>query len=139
MFVTAADGGSGQINVNWTTLSTPLLPSSVSLGTELSMGKVIAIVKKKSKEYCELPTGDYVTPGLLLWDAQTTKWFRAGDRYRCMIDPVEREYYSFIVSSTACFELYSGQVVRDYFEVHSPDTEQFYAKAIQEASCVLAE
>ncbi len=29
MFVTAADGGSGQINVNWTTLSTPLLPSSV--------------------------------------------------------------------------------------------------------------
>jgi hypothetical protein len=117
----------------------PILPSSVALGTELSMGKVIAIIKKKSNRYCELPSGDCVTPGLLLWDPYTNSWFRAGDRYRSMIDPVDRDYYSFIVSSTACFELYTGQVVRDYFEVHSPDTEQFYAKAIHDASCVLAE
>lgn len=117
----------------------PVLPSSVSLGTELSMGKVIAIIKKKSNRYCELPTGDCVTPGLLLWDTKTNSWFRAGDRYRQMIDNLDRDYYSFIISSTASFELFSGVVVRDYFEVHSPDTEQFYAKAIHDASSILAE
>jgi hypothetical protein len=117
----------------------PILACAVSLGTELSMGKVIAVIKKKSNEYCELPTGDCVTPGLLIWDTKMGRWFRAGDRYRIMRDHLNRNYYSFIVSSTASFELESGQVVRDYFEVHSPDTEQFYAKAIHDASCVLAE
>jgi hypothetical protein len=56
-----------------------------------------------------------------------------------MIDSLERDYYSFIVSPSAMIELESGVVVRDYFEVHSPDTEQFYEKAIRDASCVLAE
>jgi hypothetical protein len=116
-----------------------VLASSVQLGTELPSGKVIAIIKKKAKEYCELETGDLVTPGLLLWDAVQSKWFRAGDRYRPMIDSLERDYYSFIVSPSAMIELASGVVVRDYFEVHSPDTEQFYEKAIRDASCVLAE
>ena len=116
-----------------------VLPSSIQLGMELSTGKVISIVKKKAREYCELPTGDLVTPGLLLWDAQKNQWYRAGERFRPMIDPCNRDYYSFIVSSSAMIELASGIVVRDYFEVHSPDTEQFYEKAIRDASCVLAE
>lgn len=116
-----------------------ILATSVKLSTELSMGKVIAIVKKKSKQYCETPSGDLVSPGLLLWDSHTNQWFRAGDRYRIMFDPVDRDYFNFIVSPTASVELSSGLVVRDYFEVHSPETEQFYAKAIEHASCVLAE
>jgi hypothetical protein len=116
-----------------------ILASSVGLGTELSMGKVIAVIKKKSTHYCETPTGDFVSPGLLLWDPTMNQWFRAGDRYPIKYDPLDREYYSFIISPTASIELYSGLVARDYFEVHSPETEQFYAKAIEEASCVLAE
>jgi hypothetical protein len=116
-----------------------ILACSVGLGTELSMGKVIAVIKKKSTHYCETPTGDFVSPGLLLWDPTMNQWFRAGDRYPIKYDSLDREYYSFIVSPTASIELYSGLVVRDYFEVHSPETEQFYAKAIEEASCVLAE
>ncbi len=116
-----------------------VLPPSVTLGTELSMGKVIAIVKKKSKWVCCLPTGEYVTPGLLIWDAVQHQWFRAGDRYPTKWDSIEWTYTSFIVANTACYELASGVVVRDYFEVHSPDTEQFYEKAIRDASCVLAE
>jgi hypothetical protein len=116
-----------------------ILASSVGLGTELSMGKVIAVIKKKSNHYCETPTGDFVSPGLLLWDPSMNQWFRAGDRYRIQYDSLDREYYSFIISPTASIELYSGLIVRDYFEVHSPETEQFYAKAIEEASCVLAE
>lgn len=115
------------------------LACSVGLGTELSMGKVIAVIKKKSNEYCVTSSDDLVSPGLLLWDSKTNQWFRAGDRYAIRKDSLDRDYYNFIVSPTASIELSSGLVVRDYFEVHSPDTEQFYAKAIEEASCVLAE
>ena len=117
----------------------PISASSVKLGTELSMGKVISIIKKKSKWTCQLPSGEWVTPGLLIWDTKQCKWFRAGDKYRKEWDSLGWTYSSFIVANTASYELYSGTVVRDYFEVHSPDTEQFYAKAIHDASCVLAE
>jgi hypothetical protein len=117
----------------------PRLACAVQLGTELSMGKVIAIVQKKSKYVCQLPTGEWVTPGLLLWDSKLSQWFRAGERYATHFDSVGWTYYSFIVSPTANIELASGVVVRDYFEVHSPDTEQFYEKAITGSPCILAE
>lgn len=116
-----------------------LLASAVRLGDLVPGGEIIAIIKKQAKEYCELPSGDLVTPGLLVWDTKRNQWFRAGERYPIKVDPLEREYYSFIVSPIAVLELASGVCVRDYFEVHSPDTEQFYEKAIREASCVLAE
>jgi hypothetical protein len=115
------------------------LACAVTLGTELSMGKVIAIIQKKSKYVCQLPTGEWVTPGLLLWDSKLSQWFRAGDRYTVQFDSLGWTYYSFIVTPTADIELASGTVVRDYFEVHSPDTEQFYEKAITGTSCILAE
>lgn len=137
-------------NYSYTTLVSPLtsirlksgttkLASSVQLGDELIFGKVISVIRKKSNEYCELPSGDLVTPGLLIWNTETNQWFRAGDRYPIRTDTLDRDYFSWIVNPTANIELASGVVVRDYFEVHSPDTEQFYAKAIHEASCVLAE
>ena len=113
--------------------------NNVHLNDELSFGKVIAVIRKKAKEYCKLPSGDFVTPGLLIWDTKTSQWFRAGDKYSIHTDSLERDYYSFIVSPTANIELASGTIVRDYFEVHSPETEQFYAKAIHDASCALAE
>ena len=116
-----------------------VLASDIELGTDLSFGKVIAVIRKKSRHFCETNSGDLVSPGLLLWDSKTYQWFRAGDRYTIRVDPLERDFCNFIVSDTASIELASGLVVRDYFEVHSPETEQFYAKAIEEASCVLAE
>lgn len=115
------------------------LVCELQLGEELPFGKVISIIKKKSKWACQLPSGDWVTPGLLVWDPQLNQWFRAGDRFVKHFDSLDRDYYSVIVSPTANVELASGVVVRDYFEVHSPETEQFYEKAIKEASCVLAE
>jgi hypothetical protein len=115
------------------------LVCGLELGDELSFGKVISIIRKKAVWACELPSGDWVTPGLLVWDPKLNQWFRAGDRYRAFTDPLNRDYYSVIVTPTANIELASGVVVRDYFEVHSPETEQFYAKAVEQASCVLAE
>ena len=118
---------------------TSALASAIELGTELSTGKVISIIKKRANTYCQLASGDFVTPGLLVWDSKQSKWYRAGERFRPMVDSLDREYYSFIVSPSAIIELSTGVFVRDYFEVHSPDTEQFYEKAIRDASCVLAE
>lgn len=115
------------------------LACSIELGTELSMGKVVSVIRKKAKYYCTLPTGDFVTPGCMVWDSTKKMWYRAGDRYPQFVDNLGRDYYSFIVSPSANIELASGAVLRDYFEVHSPETEQFYEKAIEQASYVLAE
>jgi hypothetical protein len=110
----------------------------ISLGERLSTGTVIGIVHKGTNQTVRIPQGEQVSPGLLLWMPKANKWLRAGDVY-----PVEKiaesQYINFIVSPSACIETESGNVLRDYFEVHSPETEQFYAKAIEEASCVLAE
>jgi hypothetical protein len=115
------------------------LASSLCLGDELSFGKVIAIVKKNCNQVCLLPTGEYVTPGLLIWNPKIKSWFRAGDQYPTIVDSLNRNYISCIISQTANIEFASGVVVRDYFEVHSPDTEQFYEKAIEGSPCILAE
>ena len=117
----------------------PILACAVTLGMELSMGKVISVIQKKANYYCTLPTGDFVTPGCMVWDNKKNMWYRAGDRHTESVDSLNRYYYSFIVSPSANIELASGAVLRDYFEVHSPETEQFYEKAIEQASCVLTE
>ena len=113
--------------------------NDIKLGEQLSTGTVIGIVKKETNEFAVLPFGESVSPGLLVWMPTAKKWVRAGDVY-----PVEKmqnmlECISFIVSPSACIETKKGSMMRDYFEVHSPETEQFYAKAIEQASCVLAE
>lgn len=116
-----------------------IMASSLQLGDELSFGKLIAVIHKKCREVCKLPTGEYVSPGLLIWDSKMNTWFRAGDKYAIEFDTLNRDYISCIVSPTANIEFASGVVVRDYFEVHSPDTEQFYEKALEGSPCVLAE
>lgn len=111
----------------------------IKLGEQLSTGTVIGIVKKETNELVTLPLGDSVSPGLLVWMPNTNKWVRAGDVYPIVKMQNMVSCISFIVSPSACIETSHGNVIRDYFEVHSPETEQFYAKAIEEASCVLAE
>lgn len=111
----------------------------IQLGERLSTGTVIGVVQKRTNTFVLLPPGDAVSPGLLIWMPKTMKWVRAGDVYPIQTTNQELLYMNFIVSSSACIETAYGNVVRDYFEVHSPDTEQFYEKAIRDASCVLAE
>jgi hypothetical protein len=105
----------------------------IQLGQETSQGRVIGIVKKEVKEACILPTREYVSPGLLLWDYMTNRWRRAGDTYSTVYLQTPEIYYNFVVKGTASVEFASKRVVRDYVEIHSPESEQFYAKAIESA------
>lgn len=104
---------------------------NVDLGARLSTGEVIGIVYKEVQEICILPTGECVTPGSSVWDFKTNQWRRAGDMYvmRKLSQPAL--YMNFIVRNTAAVEFASGRMMRDYVEIHSPDAEQFYAKAIE--------
>jgi hypothetical protein len=111
--------------------------SAVRLGSQTQMGKVMGIVKKEVSSSCRLPTGECVSPGLLVWHKD--KWIRAGDLYPIQAFSTPQIFMNCIVANSACMETASGTVIRDYFELHSPDTEQFYAKAIQDASRVITE
>jgi hypothetical protein len=110
----------------------------IQLGDTLSTGKVIGIVQKQTQEFCRLPSGEAVTPGLLYW--QSKEWTRAGD-----VIPIEalrypQTFYSLIVLGSASFETQQGTFMRDYVEVHSPEAEQFYARKMERfPSFVLAE
>jgi hypothetical protein len=110
----------------------------IQLGDRVSTGKVIGIVKKQTQEFCILPTGEAVAPGVLYW--QTKQWVRAGD-----VIPIEtlrypQTFYSLIVLGSASFETKKGTFLRDYVEVHSPEAEQFYARKMESLpSLVLAE
>ena len=39
-------------------------------------------------------------------------------------------FYSLVVLSSAQFETKNGMRIRDYVEVHSPETEQFYTEKV---------
>ena len=101
---------------------------SVQLSDELSTGKVIGIIKKQTKECCKTNTNEYVTPGLLLW--QGKKWIRAGEVFPIETLQHDQVFYSLVVLKSAQLETSKGLHMRDYVEVHSPETEQFYTKCV---------
>jgi hypothetical protein len=112
----------------------------ISLGDRLSTGKVVGIVKKQGNQSCELPTSskDCVAPGVLCWTGND--WVRAGDvlPIKELMNP--ETFYSFVVLKSAMLETKGGAFLRDYVEVHSPESEQFYAKKVESLpSCILAE
>ena len=100
----------------------------IQLGEKLSTGTVIAVVQKEGNEWCQLPTGEWVAPGLCYW--KNTSWVRAGDTCVTQVSSPQT-MYALVVLNTASFETESGTFIRDYVEVHSPDAEQFYTKAIE--------
>jgi hypothetical protein len=102
--------------------------SSITLGTPLTQGTVYGVVVKECKEIC-IVQGHCVTPGTAIWNEHEKKWMRACDMADTQLLPIPGKCYSFIVSPSACIETESGLMMRDYVEVHSPDTEAAYTKA----------
>ena len=100
----------------------------IQLGDELSTGKVIGCVKKVTEEFCQLPTKEFVSPGLCYWD--TNQWVRAGDKLPIQKQNRPEIFYSLVVLQTAVFETKNGAFVRDYVEIHSPDAEDVYTEKI---------
>ena len=101
------------------------------LGDAISTGRIIGIVKKEVYKISEIQNGELVGEGTLIWDPEKCLWVRAEQLYESKFSP--SIFYSFVVSPTAQIELKSGHRVRDYVEVHSPETEQFYAEKVSKS------
>lgn len=100
----------------------------IRLGDALSTGNIIGIIQKEVSNVCEIHPGETVGEGTMIWDPEKCLWVRAGHLYKMRETP--SIFYSFVVSPTAQIELASGHRIRDYVEVHSPETEQFYAEKV---------
>jgi hypothetical protein len=111
--------------------------STLRLGDRISTGRVIGVIQKQVHETCTLSTGERVAPGTSYW--QGTQWSRAADTGQCKELVIPTSYISLVVLKTASLETQTGTMLRDYVEIHSPEAEQFYGKAISSASWVLAE
>jgi hypothetical protein len=99
--------------------------SSIGLGQTLSFGSVVGIVKKLVTSKCVINSEEF-TDGTCIWNSSTNSWSRAAD----LVSPTPiapTVFYSFVISPSACLETQSGNVFRDYVEIHSPDTEEVYA------------
>jgi hypothetical protein len=115
-----------------TLIKTPaghLPASAIRLGDRLTLGRVVGIVKKEVAEWVEID-GVRLGEAQLVWDETTIQWRRA-----CELAPLKtglKNFYSFVVSPSACFETTTGLMLRDYVEVHSPEAEVSYTEALTE-------
>lgn len=100
----------------------------VMLGDVLITGTVAGLVSKEVEKTCKVGHGEVLGEGTLLWDPESCLWVRAAELYE--VTEEKSIFYNFVVTPTAQIQLASGLRIRDYVEVHSPETEQFYAKKI---------
>lgn len=108
--------------------------AEIELGAKLQTGSVIGKVQKVVREVCVTEKGTEFTPANLLWDEPSHSWVRAGDKYPIQKLAYPRIFYSLVVTG-ATIALASGEHIRDYLEIHSPDSEQFYSAAIKQGEC----
>jgi len=120
-----------RIRINATTTKQA---SELYLGDTISTGTIRGIVKKRVSRICELGKNEWVSEGTLTWCPEKAMWVRAAEI--CTVHPLAQDhiFYNFVVTPTAQIELASGHQIRDYVEVHSPESEKVYAKKIAEVS-----
>ena len=105
-----------------------LVPADqITLGTVLSHGTVVGLVKKECRSICRI-NGEYFAAGTCIWSPAHNRWLRAFQLSKPAIMP-PLVYYSFVVTPSATIETQST-VFRDYVEVHSKDLEAPYSAAI---------
>lgn len=104
----------------------------IRLGYITSTGFVKGVIKKEVHFVCDIATGESVCEGTLIWDPEASLWTRAGRIFPRRKLATPAVYYSFIISGTGQLQMGSGHRIRDYMEIQSPDSEQFYTKKIKE-------
>lgn len=105
----------------------------VQLGARLSIGTVHGVVQKETSAYCKFK-GVRLAPGTAVWDDDTNGYRRVGDLVPIVYLDVPTVFYSFIVTPGATIETVGGVMFRDYMEVHDPDLEASYTKALEHAA-----
>lgn len=108
--------------------------SQIQLGETLSTGKVVGIIRKKVSRICKPTSFEAVGEGTCMWDPEAAIWRRTGEMFEATKLNQEHIFYSLVVTPTAQIELGSGHRIRDYIEVHSPETEHVYAQKIAESA-----
>jgi hypothetical protein len=109
--------------------STPVRASSLTLGTELTMGKITGLVKKECTHFCEYK-GERFAPGTAVWSEEFKSWKRVSSLVPTKALETPIAFHSFIVTPSACIVTSSDTVMRDYMEVHTPDLEKPYAEIL---------
>jgi hypothetical protein len=106
-----------------------LVPADqITLGTVLSHGTVVGLVKKECRSICRI-NGERFAAGTCIWSPEHNRWLRAFQLSKPAIMPTPFVFYSFVVTPSATIETQST-VFRDYVEVHSKDMEASYSAAI---------
>ena len=107
---------------------TGLVPADqIQLGTQLTQGTVVGIIEKECREFIKYK-GETFGEGTCVWSEEDKKWIRP---QVTSIRALPRKFISFVVSPSACIETEAGTLVRDYVEIHSPDSEAAYTKALK--------
>ncbi len=101
----------------------------IQLYDEVSTGRVIGLVEKEISEVSHLPNHQTVGSGLLIWNEG--KWVRAGSPYPKELLEIPVLHKNVILTPSAVVETNTDLVFRDYMEIHSPDAEHAYEKAIR--------
>lgn len=110
---------------------TGLIPADqISLGTPLKNGTVVGVIRKTCNTFVNYK-GETFGEGTCIWSEEEKKWIRPPTTSICALP---RIFYSFVVSPSACIETEEGTVLRDYVEIHSPETEKAYTKALHNTS-----
>lgn len=104
--------------------------SSLTLDDELSLGKVVGVVKKEWNSICKVKEEGF-TPGTAIWDEEKHRWCRASEIATPIFLETPNFFYSFVVSPSATLETSNGTVFRDYVEIHSPESENVYSSLLQ--------
>lgn len=100
----------------------------VQIGDRLSTGsEVVGLIRREVSEVCTLENGVRMTPATLYWDQ--TEWKRLG-QHRAY-QKIDCQMVSFVVTPNSQIELENGMRVRDYMEVCSPDSEQYYSALLE--------
>jgi hypothetical protein len=107
--------------------------NQIKLGDSISTGNVVGVVRKKVKRASRPTQNEAVCEGACMWDPEASIWKRAADIFDSEELAQEHIFYGFVVTPTAQIELESGYRIRDYIEVHSPETEHIYAQKIAES------
>lgn len=105
-----------------------LVPADqITLGTVLSHGTVVGLVKKECRSVCKI-NGETFAAGTCIWSPEHNRWLRAFQLSKpAIMSPLI--FYSFVVTPSATIETQSA-IFRDYVEVHSKDLEAPYSAAI---------
>jgi len=102
----------------------------IQIGDQLTTGsEVVGLIRREVSEVCTLPNGIRMTPATLYWDTESNQWKRLG-QHRAY-QKVDDQMVSFVVTPNSQLELEDGMRVRDYMEVCSPDSEQYYSALLE--------